>query len=285
MGAAPSGFDDYSHMQNEYGTIEPGENPARMVDVPVSTNGEDRVRRGVRTIMEAQITPDEAIQAFEDEVVKGTFSYHPRKDKASVEAATKTLEEKGYWGAMEQWQDVTEGRRAAGKDDIVLAQFLYAEAARAKDIDTMRKLAAEIAAEATVAGQQVQAMRLLKKATPEGKVYYIHRLVSKMQAELEEGRGDKAPTLTIDPALEERLLDAEDEESQQEVIDEIYDQVAEQLPKSFADRLNAWRYFAMLGNPRTHIRNVVGNILVQVPLQVSNKASALAQASPQFRGR
>ena len=59
-------------MANEYGTIEPGENPARMVDVPLSTNGEDRVRRGVRTIMEAQITPDEAIQAFEDEVVKGT---------------------------------------------------------------------------------------------------------------------------------------------------------------------------------------------------------------------
>lgn len=281
VGAAPGGFDPYSRMANEYGTIEPGENPARMVDVPLSTNGEDRVRRGVRTIMEAQITPDEAIQAFEDEVVKGTFSYHPRKDKASVEAATQTLEDKGYWGAMQQWQDVTEGRRAAGKDDIVLAQFLYAEAARAKDIDTMRKLAAEIAAEATVAGQQVQAMRLLKKATPEGKVYYIHRLVSKMQAELEEGRGDKAPTLTIDPALEERLLDAEDEESQQEVIDEIYDQVAEQLPKTFADRLNAWRYFAMLGNPRTHIRNVVGNILVQVPLQVSNKASALAQAATQ----
>lgn len=279
VGAAPSGFDEYSHMQNEYGTIEPGENPARMVDVPVSTNGEDRVRRGVRTIMEAQITPDEAIQAFEDEVVKGTFSYHPRKDKASVEAATQTLEDKGYWGAMQQWQDVTEGRRAAGKDDIVLAQFLYAEAARAKNIDTMRKLAAEIAAEATAAGQQVQAMRLLKKATPEGKIYYIHRIVAKLQAELEEGRGDKAPTLTIDPALEERLLDAEDEETQMEVIDEIYDQVAEQLPATFADRLNAWRYFAMLGNPRTHIRNVVGNLLVQVPLQTANKASALVQAA------
>lgn len=279
VGAAPGGFDPYSRMANEYGTIEPGENPARMVDVPLSTNGEDRVRRGVRTIMEAQITPDEAVQAFEDEVVKGTFSYRPRKDKASVEAATKTLEEKGYWGAMDQWDDVVEGRRAAGKDDVVLAQFLYAEAARAKDIPTMRKLAAEIAAELTVGGQITQAARLLKKATPEGKVYYIHRIVSKMQAELDEGRGDKAPTLEIDPALEERLLDAEDEETQNEVIDEIYDQVAEQLPKTLGARLNAWRYFAMLGNPRTHIRNIVGNVLVQVPLQTGNKASALVQAA------
>ena len=63
VGAAPSGFDPYSHMQNEYGTIEPGENPARMVDVPRSTDGEDRVRRWARTVMEAEVTPDVRSQA------------------------------------------------------------------------------------------------------------------------------------------------------------------------------------------------------------------------------
>ena len=25
------------------------------------------------------------------------------------------------------------------------------------------------------------------------------------------------------------------------------------------DKWNAWRYMAMLGNPRTHVRNIVGN--------------------------
>lgn len=279
VGAAPSGFDPYSRMANEYGTIEPGENPARMVDVPVSTNGEDRVRRYIRTVMEAEVTPEEAVEAFEQDVANGLFSYHPRRDAEAMAAATNTIESRGYDGALAQWQDVVDGRRIAGKDDIVLAQMLYSLAAQNRDMDTARRLAAEIAAEGTAAGQKVQALRLLKKATPEGKLYYIRKTVDKLQTDLNEKRGDKAPDLEIDPDLEEALLDAETEEEQRDALDQIYDDVARQIPGTLGDRLNAWRYFAMLGNPRTHIRNVVGNIVVQAPLQVSNKASALVQAA------
>ena len=31
------------------------------------------------------------------------------------------------------------------------------------------------------------------------------------------------------------------------------------MPSRFVDKWNAWRYLAMLGNPRTHVRNIVGN--------------------------
>ena len=36
-------------MQAAYGTIAPGENAARVVDVPISTNGTDRVSASART--------------------------------------------------------------------------------------------------------------------------------------------------------------------------------------------------------------------------------------------
>lgn len=279
VGAAPGGFDPFSRMANEYGTIEPGENPSRIVDVPLSTDGEDRVRRYVRTAMEAEATPDEAVEAFEQDVANGLFSYRRRRDADALAAATNTIEAKGFDGARQQWQDVVDGNRIAGKDDIVLAQMLYSLAARHGDLDTARRLAAEIAAEGTVAGQKIQALQLLKKATPEGRLYYIRRCVQKMQSDLNEKMGDKAPELEIDPELEGDLLDAETAEDQMNAMDQIYDDVARQLPPTLADRLNAWRYFAMLGNPRTHIRNIVGNLVVQVPLQASNKVSALVQAS------
>lgn len=32
-------------------------------------------------------------------------------------------------------------------------------------------------------------------------------------------------------------------------------------PKTFMDKWNAWRYLAMLGNPRTHVRNMIGNTI------------------------
>lgn len=282
VGAATTGFDPYTNMANQYGTIEPGENPARIVDVPVSTDGSDRVRRFARTAMEASATPDEMIPEFERNVANGLFSYNPRSDQDSLNKATQTITQKGYDGALAQWEDVTSGRRTANKDDIVLAQMLYSEAAKVGDTQLAMQLAAEIAAEGTRAGQNVQALRLLKRTTPEGKLYYIRKAVDNIQNDLNKARGKKAPQIEIDETLAQGLLDAQTDADANAAMDAIYDDVANQIPAKFGDRLNAWRYFAMLGNPRTHIRNVVGNIVYQIPTRVSNKISAtLQKALPQ----
>lgn len=42
-------------------------------------------------------------------------------------------------------------------------------------------------------------------------------------------------------------------------IDEVKRIIAKQMPVTWVDKLNAWRYLSMLGNPRTHIRNILGN--------------------------
>jgi hypothetical protein len=42
-------------------------------------------------------------------------------------------------------------------------------------------------------------------------------------------------------------------------IDEVKRIIAKQMPVNFMDKVNAWRYLSMLGNPRTHIRNILGN--------------------------
>lgn len=277
VGAAQSNFDPYTHMANEYGTIEPGENPARIVDVPKSTDGSNRVRRVARTAMEASITPEEMVPALEQNIVNGLFSYNPRTDKAAMDSAIKTVSDKGFNGALDQWDDVVSGRRSATKDDMVLAEMLYSTAAQTGNTGLAMELLAEIAAEGTRAGQTSQAIRLLKRITPDGKLYYIRKAVDNLQKDLDESRGNKAPQLKIDEDLASRLLTAQNEADANAAMDAIYDDVANQLPKTFGDRLNAWRYFAMLGNPRTHIRNVVGNIVYQIPTRVSNKISATLQ--------
>lgn len=282
VGAATTGFDPYTNMANQYGTIRPGENPARIVDVPISTDGSDRVRRFARTAMEASATPDEMIPEFERNVANGLFSYNQRSDESSLNKATQTITQKGYDGALAQWEDVTSGRRTANKDDIVLAQMLYSEAAKVGDTQLAMQLAAEIAAEGTRAGQNVQALRLLKRTTPEGKLYYIRKAVDNIQNDLNKARGKKAPQIEINDALAQGLLDAKTDADANAAMDAIYDDVANQIPATFGDRLNAWRYFAMLGNPRTHIRNMIGNIVYQIPTRVSNKISAtLQKALPQ----
>ncbi len=194
--------------------------------------------------------------------------------RSTANKARQTITEKGFDGAMEQWADVTSGRRSATKDDIVLAEILYAKAMQTGEIDTGMRLAAEIAAEGTRAGQSVQAIRLLKRTTPEGKLYYIKKTVDNVQKDLEKKYGDKAPKIEINEQLALDLLTAQTDQDANAAMDAIYNDVAAKIPATIGDRLNAWRSFAMLGNPRTHIRNVVGNIVYQIPARVSNKLSA-----------
>ena len=294
VGAAETGFDPYSKMVNDYGAIEPGMNPARVVDVPQSTNGTDRVSNVARTIMESGVTPDNLIPALENHIAEGLFSHDVKSLKKTLSGATKTIQKKGWQGAFDQWEEVTDGRRAVTDDDIALGQMMYTAAVEAGDTQTAMKLAGDLAVQGTALGRGVNAFKLLKKTTPEGQLYYLQKSVQKIQQEY-QSRFDKqagkaakkqgVPAediadqygLKLNEDLVQEFLNAETDEARTEVVDRIYDDVAQQIPKTLGDRFNAWRYFSMLGNPRTHIRNTMGNVASAIALDASHKVSAAGQ--------
>ena len=294
VGAAETGFDPYSKMVNDYGAIPEGMNPARMVDVPQSTDGTDKVSNVARTIMESGVTPDSLIPALENHVAEGLFSHDVKSLKKTLSGATKTIQKKGWQGAFDQWEEVTDGRRAVTDDDIALGQMMYTAAVEAGDTQTAMKLAGDLAVQGTALGRGVNAFKLLKKTTPEGQLYYLQKAVQKIQQEY-QSRFDKqagkaakkqgVPAediadqygLKLDEDLVQEFLNAETQEARDAVVDKIYNDVAQQIPKTAGDRLNAWRYFAMLGNPRTHIRNIMGNVASAAALDTSHKVSAVGQ--------
>lgn len=294
VGAAETGFDPYSKMVNDYGAIPEGMNPARTIDVPQSTNGSDRVSNVARTIMESGITPDNLIPALENHVAEGSFSHDVKSLKKTLSGATKTIQKKGWQGAFDQWEEVTDGRRAVTDDDIALGQMMYTAAVEAGDTQTAMKLAGDLAVQGTALGRGVNAFKLLKKTTPEGQLYYLQKAVQKIQQEY-QSRFDKqagkaakkqgVPAediadqygLKLNEDLVQEFLNAETQEARDAVVDKIYNDVAQQIPKTAGDRLNAWRYFAMLGNPRTHIRNIMGNVASAAALDTSHKVSAVGQ--------
>lgn len=64
-----------------------------------------------------------------------------------------------------------------------------------------------------------------------------------------------------------------------ELENQAYKIVADKFPSSFMDKWNSWRYMAMLGNPRTHIRNVVGNTVFGGVTRIKNDVGALLEAA------
>lgn len=54
---------------------------------------------------------------------------------------------------------------------------------------------------------------------------------------------------------------------------------ATNLNGSFGDKLNAWRYFAMLSNPKTHLRNIIGNISFGAITDIKDNVGAIIEGA------
>ena len=249
----------YAGMVEEYGAIDPGERAARDVQVPKKTGKGKKVSQTVRTAMEAAATPDEALPDIQKLIATGDFSYDVYTDKQAIADASSTIESVGWAQALADWtKQVKNGE--VSKKNTAMGWALYNNAVNSGDTKTALTVLDYMIQHQRNAAQALQATRILKKLSPETQLYQIQRSVENLQEELNKRYGDqKAPKIVIPQELADRYRKAQTQEERDEVMKDIYRDVGRQMPSRFIDKWNAWRYLAMLGNPRTHVRNVVGN--------------------------
>lgn len=248
----------YASMAQQYGTIPAGETPARTVAVPKRTEKSNRVSRTVRTAMEAQATTEEGVRALKKAVVEGNFSYLPITDKAAGSKATETIKDKGYQKALADWT-VSMSKGHPGKDAVALGFQLYNQAVNSGDTKTAVQVLTDLASRVREGAQMVQAVRMLKKLSPDNQLYSMQLGMKALQENVNKRYGKKAPKLQMNEVLVNNLLEAENEAQKEAAQKAIYQDLASQLPHTFMDRWNSWRYLCMLGNARTHVRNILGN--------------------------
>ena len=66
-------------------------------------------------------------------------------------------------------------------------------------------------------------------------------------------------TVRIDPELADAFINAKDAAARDAAVTAIQQDIAAQLPASFAEKWRALRYLNMLGNVKTQVRNLLGN--------------------------
>lgn len=252
--------------------IPEGANAAREVEVPVRDPQGRRIRRIASTAMGAKAIPDEVVGDIQNMVLRGELSYDRVSDKASINRAIKTIQDKGYQGALEEFRNAV-NKGVISKDIATLGQQLLINAANAGDSRTTAELLSLYAQMETTAGQAVQAASILRKLDPSDQLYAAQRTVSDLEKVLRKNYKDLE--ITIDQALLDEFAAQTTQEGRDAVMDRIYQNVADQVPSTWRDKWNAWRYLAMLANPRTHIRNVAGNLFFQ-PLRIVKDRTAAA---------
>ena len=267
VGAMKSGY--YAAIE-EYGAFPEGEKATNPVDVPMSVDGKHGVTRGVRTIMEAAATAEDMLNDFEKAVADGAFNYDINRDKPAVEKAVAYIEKYGFEQTLNEWNRKIAEHEAMTKDDMAKAQIMYASAVAEGDYETAMHLATDISIEATRAGQVVQAMRLLKKTTPEGRLYHTQRSIEAIQEEINDKYGDKSVTIEVPQGMKDAIKNAHTSEELQKATEVMHMHIAKQLPFSWTNFINSWRYLAMLGNTRTQWRNVLSNCVSGIAQEWTN---------------
>jgi hypothetical protein len=249
----------YAEYVRKYSEMVPGENPARKVSVPKQTSDTTKVSQTIRTIMEAKATPESILPTLKESIANGDFDYETYTDAAAKADAEKTIRDVGWDKAQRKWFNAMENGIVT-KENTALGWTLYNNAVNSGNTELAIDVLNQMVKSQRNAAQALQATRILKQLSPEGQLYQVQRSVEDLQREINNRyRKDGAPKLEIDKDLAKKLMEAKDQNSRDKVLEEIYKDIGRQMPSRFIDKWNAWRYLAMLGNPRTHVRNIVGN--------------------------
>ena len=198
VGAAPEGFDPITHLQFEYGTIPPGYNTARPGDLPRSVDGKTKVSYAARSMKEAKATPESRVATIEQNVLDGKYSYVAGVNKDQIRNASARIRKNGWSTSVASWMEkIDQGIITA--DTVAEGALIYTTAANSDLSDAdFTNISVAYANMLRQTSQATQAGIILKKLSPQSRLYAIEREVAKMNEALtKEGEeGPKVPGYT-----------------------------------------------------------------------------------------
>lgn len=215
----------------------------------------------VSTIANSGMTPAEFSDALREDAALGKFSHIAYSDEEALKKANRTIEIDGWEQALANYKaEINSGR--VSKDNTVMGIALYNNAVNSGDYVTAMDIASLMVKNSTNTAQSLQAMRILNKLSPECKLYLAAKSIENIEEELNERYKDNKADIHVDKILYDeyaKALRQGDEDGIKTAWANIEQSVAQQIDATWYEKLNNFRYLAMLGNPRTHVRNIVGN--------------------------
>jgi hypothetical protein len=199
------------------------------------------------------VTPDEFVPLIENETVNQGFSYIPITNDQTVQEAMDNIAREGWDNAFSDWRDEVRNGRA-GADITATGAILYNHAVNAGDFQLAMDILLDYQRAVRNSAQALQAARILKTLTPSDRLWMIRRSIDRMVEDMH-----LQTPITINEELAREYQTATDERAD-EILDEIAADVARQIPRTLGEMFTAIRYLNMLGNLKTQVRNVAGNV-------------------------
>ena len=255
--------------------IEQNKNSKEIINLP--TPGEEidysqmerptdnkKSRQFYRSVIESSNTTAEAKAVAKQ--LMNSDTYIPDSNLKQLQRADMNIEANGVDNSLETLKGKLGNGDRITATDIATSERLIEYYSKVGDKAKLQDAIQTSAMAGTEAGRTVQALSILNHSTPEGQVVWIQRSIDKLNDKLEKTKVKERFKFT--PEMQQEILQAT---NQEEALNNVYKQLGQQVPMTTMQKLDSWRYFAMLGNPRTHIRNIVGNKVMGYIQQAKNQ--------------
>lgn len=244
--------------------------------------GEKR-RKHYESIIRSNYTTDEAKAIAKS--LMGTDTYVPESNSKQLELADDRISTTGADSELASLLSRATTGGTIKAEDIAIGERLIQYYSKTGNKAKLQDAIQATAMAGTTAGQTVQAMSLLNHQTPEGQAVWLQRSVDKMNKDLKRTRGEDAEQFKLTPEMLNKITNSENAKVLEQNLNEVYKELGQQVTKTTAQKIDAWRYFSMLANPRTHIRNIVGNTAMGGVQGIKNKVaggieSAVSKINP-----
>ena len=229
---------------------------------------EVKERSWIETPLESDVVKDKVL--IED-LDPDKINYTVKSNKKTLKKANKKIDLMGYEESVKYIKSKLNDDNIS-LTDIVMGERIIQEAIKKGDKQLASDLITDIAILGTELGQKVQALSIIQRLTPEGQLKMFQKIVKRAKI-----RGEKSfQDVEITPEMVELILNAYDKNgnfNQDDLnnrVEQFKQEIADQLKTSTEEKIDAWRYLSMLGNPKTHIRNIVSNVAMKGTVAYKN---------------
>lgn len=221
-----------------------------------------KVTQGAKTVYNSPIVDKKTQDAIKANIEEGSYWTRKTTNKEKLDAASDKIKTNGLDFETKSFENILKENKEVRSDDIAIGYQLAREHINKGNYEAAQSVLSDVCQMESEAGRTLQAMRLFNSLSPEGRVKNVIRSADKITK-------NTGVNINISEEMLERLRNATEEELP-ELRRQINIELWNQVPATFSEKLTAWRYLAMLGNPRTHIRNIVGNALYVPVVRMDN---------------
>lgn len=243
-------------------------------DVADSGMGERRTTKRILNDESNLVFDDPQMQSeFYDEINNAKNVYYEKvSTKEATEKAISEIEQRGIEGAANLfYKNLGTSKRGKERaENLILGVELAKAYTNAGDVDGASNIISEIMPITTDAAQVMSLTKALYKLGGRG-------VLESIQSDLARINKQRGTEIEIDEILANRLAGAKTEPEIQAAAQAIEADLKQRIPVKLHEKLGALRRISMLANPKTQVRNLVGNAAMNLMGRMSSAIDGMLQ--------